>query len=197
MTFSDYHVMLVVTQPSFTALAPGFGIRKINVLDQVGGFKCHSTRTQDSNCISFQKVGSFLSLHKEPIRDLAFNPIKHDQLLTASQDRSAKLTNVNTGHVLQVYKCDNEAWSVTWNLDNPHQFFLGTKRSEILLFDTRDVSNGFKIKLEYPTREMRPIISMAYVPKVRTVVDSNHFDRVTVTFFRTNLTSFFLAEVCL
>ncbi len=44
MAYSDFHGMLVVSQPSFTALAPGFGVRKINMLEQ--------------------KAGAFISLHK-------------------------------------------------------------------------------------------------------------------------------------
>ena len=67
MTYNDTHMMLAVSQPSFTALAPGFGIRRINMLDQ--------------------KVGSFVALHREPIRDLAFNPVRRDQLLSGGQDR--------------------------------------------------------------------------------------------------------------
>ena len=42
-------------QPSFTELAPGYGVRRVNMLDR--------------------RVESFVSLHKEPIRDLAFNPV--------------------------------------------------------------------------------------------------------------------------
>ena len=34
MAYNDTHMMLAVTQPSFTALAPGFGVRRINMLDQ-------------------------------------------------------------------------------------------------------------------------------------------------------------------
>ena len=45
----------VLFQPSFTSLAPGYGVRRVNMLDR--------------------RVESFVSLHKEPIRDLSFNPI--------------------------------------------------------------------------------------------------------------------------
>ncbi len=44
MCYNEFHGMLVVSQPSFTALAPGFGVRKINMVEQ--------------------KADAFVSLHK-------------------------------------------------------------------------------------------------------------------------------------
>eukprot|EP00095_Tigriopus_kingsejongensis_P004974 maker-scaffold96_size378025-snap-gene-2.35 protein:Tk04974 transcript:maker-scaffold96_size378025-snap-gene-2.35-mRNA-1 annotation:"hypothetical protein DAPPUDRAFT_300353" len=143
MAFNEVHAMLVVTQPSFTALAPGFGVRRINMLER--------------------KPGAFLALHKDSIRDLAFHPTRHDQLLSVSQDKSIRLTNINSGQEIQRYSCDSEVWSCAWNMDNPHQFFVGTKRSEIYLFDTRDTTLVPKSRLEFPTVERRPIIALNYV----------------------------------
>lgn len=145
MAFNEVHAMLIVTQPSFTALAPGFGIRRINMLDR--------------------KVGTFLALHKDSIRDMAFHPTRHDQLLSVSQDKSVRLTNVNSGQEIQRYSCDSEVWSCAWDRDNPHQFFIGTRRSEIWLYDTRETSLDPKMKLEFPAVERRPIIALAYVQK--------------------------------
>ena len=34
LTYNEFHGMLVASQPSYTALAPGFGVRKINMVDQ-------------------------------------------------------------------------------------------------------------------------------------------------------------------
>jgi WD40 repeat protein len=143
MAYNEFHGMLIVSQPSFTALAPGYGIRKINMLDQ--------------------KVGPFLSLHREPIRDMAFHPVRQDQLLSASQEKCVKLTNINTGHCVQRYTCDSEAWSCCWNLDDANQFFVGTKRSQVLLYDTR-CGDEPKLQLEFPGSERRPIIGLSYVP---------------------------------
>ncbi|TRY73195.1 hypothetical protein TCAL_00947 [Tigriopus californicus] len=145
MAFNEVHAMLIVTQPSFTALAPGFGIRRINMLDR--------------------KVGTFMALHKDSIRDMAFHPTRHDQLLSVSQDKSVRLTNVNSGQEIQRYSCDSEVWSCAWDRDNPHQFFIGTRRSEIWLYDTRETALDPKMKLEFPAVERRPIISLAYVQK--------------------------------
>ena len=33
MAYNETHGMLAVTQPSFTALAPGYGVRRVNMLD--------------------------------------------------------------------------------------------------------------------------------------------------------------------
>jgi hypothetical protein len=66
MTYVPDLAMLVVSQPSFTVLAPGFGARRINMFG--GG-----------------KVGSFVQLHKEPIRDLAVHPLRQELLLSAAQ----------------------------------------------------------------------------------------------------------------
>lgn len=145
MTVNEFHGMLLISQPSFTALAPGFGVRKINLVEN--------------------RVGTFMSLHKEPIRDLACHPIRHDQLLSASQDKSVKLSNVATCQVMQRYECENEVWCCCWNLNEPDQFFVGTKRSEILLFDTRQLSTEPVAKLEFPVVERRPIISMTFIPR--------------------------------
>ena len=49
LLFNDSNAMLLVTQPSFTALAPGFGFRKISLLN-------------------YSKPGAFFSVHRESIR---------------------------------------------------------------------------------------------------------------------------------
>ena len=33
MVYNDTHGMLAVTQPSFTSLAPGYGVRRVNMLE--------------------------------------------------------------------------------------------------------------------------------------------------------------------
>lgn len=144
LAYNDTYGMLVVSQPSFTALAPGFGVRRVNMLDQ--------------------KLESFVALHKEPLRDLCFNPVKQDQLLSVSQDKTARLTNMGSCAEIQRYQCSNELWSCCWHAQDPHVFFVGTKRSEIFLYDTRECA-GPKMKLEFPVEERRPIIGLAYVPR--------------------------------
>ena len=46
MAYNDTHGMLAVTQPSFTSLAPGYGVRRVNMLDlRVGKYKFVITRS--------------------------------------------------------------------------------------------------------------------------------------------------------
>ncbi len=144
MAFNWTFGMLVVSQPSFTALAPGFGVRRVQMLDM--------------------KLDSFVGIHKEPIRDLAFNPVRQDQLLSVAQDKTVKLTNISSCAEIQKFQVEHEPWSCCWHGDDPNAFFVGTKRGEVLLFDIRHVAT-FKAQLQFPVEERRPIIRLAFVPK--------------------------------
>ena len=62
-----------------------------------------------------------------------------------------------------------EVWSCCWHLDQPTAFFVGTKRSQIFMYDTRDSGTEPRTQLEFPVNERRPIIGLAYVP-----VDNKH-----------------------
>merc|ERR1712029_827634 len=144
MAYNETHGMLAVSQPSFTALAPGYGVRRLSILDL--------------------RVEKFICLHKEPIRDMAFNPVSQDQLLSVSQDKSARLTNISSAGEIQRYYIGAEVWSCCWHLDQPTAFFVGTKRSQILMFDTRDSGTEARTQLQFPINERRPIIGLTYVP---------------------------------
>jgi len=144
MAYNQTHGMLAVSQPSFTALAPGYGVRRLSILDL--------------------RVEKFICLHKEPIRDMAFNPVSQDQLLSVSQDKSARLTNISSCGEIQRYFVGADVWSCCWHLDQPTAFFVGTKTSQILMFDTRDPGTEPRTQLQFPNNERRPIIGLAYVP---------------------------------
>ena len=60
-----------------------------------------------------------------------------DEFSGDSYCRCVKLTNVSSCAEIMKWSLDSEAWSVCWNADDPAQFFVGTKRSKILVFDTR------------------------------------------------------------
>ena len=103
--YNEVHGMLVVSQPSFTALAPGFGVRRVNMLDI--------------------KIDQFVALHKEQIRDIAFNETNQDQLLSVSQDKTIRLTNISSKSEIQRFHLDSEGWACCWNTDNPFLFYVG------------------------------------------------------------------------
>ena len=52
----------------------GFGARRFNMLDQ--------------------KLGSFVGLSREVIRDMAFHPVTQELLLTCGQEKLVKITNM-------------------------------------------------------------------------------------------------------
>lgn len=155
MTISKFHGVIVVSQPSFTVLAPGFGVRIINSIDM--------------------KPVHFISLHREPIRDLALSPdpLRSDYLLSASQDKSLKLSSITSCQILKTFNCGNEeVWSCCWSYDDPEVFFGGTKRGQVFIFETRSISMDEARKLDFPTSETKPIIGLEYVPKCQ---NSSHF----------------------
>ncbi len=106
-------------------------------------------------------------LKQDPIRDLAFSPGRPDQLLSVSQDRTAKLTNVSTNQVMQKYSLDNdEPWCCCWSWSDDNVFFVGTKRGRVMAFDTR-LSGELSRRIELPDNRL-PVIALCHVPKVRT-----------------------------
>ena len=146
LAYNDLYGMLVVSQPSqFNALAPGFGVRRVQMLDK--------------------KLERFVSLHKEVIRDVSFNPINKDLLLSVSQDKTIRLTNVSSCAEIQRYHCETEIWSCCWHSQDPHIFYIGTKRSHVYIYDTRTGSTEPRAQIEFPVTERRPIIGLIHVPK--------------------------------
>ncbi|XP_023224106.1 E3 ubiquitin-protein ligase RFWD3-like [Centruroides sculpturatus] len=64
----------------------------------------------------------FVSIYRKPIKDIAFH--RSDTLvLTASMDRSIKLTNILSNSNIQSYTLPFEAWSCVWSKDDPTEFF--------------------------------------------------------------------------
>ena len=114
------------------------------------------------------KIDQFVSLHKEPIRDIAFNsvciifteffiykhiliPIRYkrtnlfwfhefflqvhqDQLLSVSQDKTIRLTNISSKSEIQRFHCESEVWACCWNTDNPFLFYVGKYLKNHTLF---------------------------------------------------------------
>ena len=74
MAVSEYQGMIVVSQPSANPLFPGFGSRRFNMLDQ--------------------KLGNFVGLGREVVRDLAFHPVTPELLLSCGQDKVVRVTNM-------------------------------------------------------------------------------------------------------
>ena len=111
-----------------------------------------------------------------------FLQVHQDQLLSVSQDKTIRLTNISSKSEIQRFHCESEVWACCWNTDNPFLFYvgkylkiihcsfknylvnlkfissLGTKRSQILIYDTRESSTEAQGLVEFPVQERRPII---------------------------------------
>jgi len=141
---SEYHGMIVISQPSANPLFPGFGVRRFNMLDQ--------------------KLGSFVGLGKEVVRDLAFHPTTPELLLSCGQGKVARITNISSCSEVAKFNCDSEVWAADWAKGGAGtQLYLGTKKSQVLVHDTRD-PQGDPTVLTFPGTERRPIISLVSVP---------------------------------
>ncbi|GIY10991.1 e3 ubiquitin-protein ligase RFWD3 [Caerostris darwini] len=134
--------MILVSQPSPIELFTGYGVRKINSLDM--------------------RPSEFVLIHQKPIRDMAFHC--HDGLvLTASLDKTVKITNVLTNSVVQTYTHDSDAWSCAWDLDDPKYFYAGFKTGAVYLHDIRMTD---RYVLELPRfGNKTPAVSIQYIKR--------------------------------
>lgn len=138
--------MLVISQ-SQSSLFRGYGVRKVSTMDF--------------------KTSEFILIHQGEIRDIAFH--SHDALvLSASLDKSVKLTSVLTNTVVQTYTQTVEAWSCAWDQDNPNRFYVGLKNGTVALFDLRQT--GSAICLLPHTGRSQPVVAMQHVPHGPTIV---------------------------
>lgn len=136
--------MIAVSQPSTNSLFPGYGVKKISVVDF--------------------KTSEFIRLHSHPIRDMTFNPgTDGGLLLSVSMDKSIRITSMLGNSVVQTYSYEMPLWSCAWNLDNPCQFFAGTVNGKILLFDTRNTTQHLDII--HGTGSHSPVVSLQYIKR--------------------------------
>jgi len=143
LAYSSYMGMLLISQPSFTALAPGFGVRQFNVMDL--------------------KVGSFISLAKDQIRDMSFSQTSPHLLLSCGQDRTARITNMSSSQKVVEFQCDHQIWACDWAANNDHQIFLGTQKGTTLVYDIRHPTAEPTV-LPFPDGDKKPIIGLRSVP---------------------------------
>ncbi|EEC04586.1 hypothetical protein IscW_ISCW003413 [Ixodes scapularis] len=133
--------MLVASQ-SQSGLFRGYGIRKVSLLDF--------------------KSSEFILTHQGEIRDIAFH--NSDALvLSASLDKSVKLTSVLTNSIVQTYPQPVEAWSCAWDRENSNRFFAGLRNGTVSVYDLR-VTSGPVCSLP-GTDRYRPVVAMQHVPK--------------------------------
>lgn len=141
MAYNEWLNMLVVSMPSQVAMFPGYGVKKVNMLDL--------------------KAERYVPIHQKQIRDLAFNPAKNDLLLSVAMDKMVKLTNICSNAPVGSFTAEAPLWSCCWNADEANKFFVGTATGCVVQYDTR-ITTG-------PVRTIKvagsgPVVSMCYVP---------------------------------
>lgn len=142
LAFNEWMNMLVVSMQSQIDLFPGFGVKKVNTLDF--------------------KVENYVPLHSKQIRDLQFNRVKCDLLLSVGIDKVAKVTNVSSNSTVVLYTTKYPLWCCCWNSKKVNEFFAGTSAGSVCHFDT--VQNSREPVASYQISGSGPVVSIAHVP---------------------------------
>ena len=147
LAYSEYNGLLCISQPGANPLFPGFGVRRFSLLDQ--------------------RLGDFVHLARDLIRDMAFHPQQHELLLSCGQGKEARITNISScQEVAKFTDLDSEAWSCDWGRgggEAGHRVFLGLKRGQVAVLDTRAPTTPPNV-IPFPGTERRPIIGLRAVP---------------------------------
>ncbi|CAG2107099.1 unnamed protein product, partial [Medioppia subpectinata] len=137
--YSSLFELIAVSQPNQNnQLFPGFGIKKIFLND----FKT------DNICI-----------HSKPIKDLEVNAYD-GTILTTSSDRTVKLTSLMSKASIISYNLEADAWSVSFNPKNKHEFYCGLNNGQILLFDIRMMSTHMD---KLVSEDRSPVVSLNHI----------------------------------
>ena len=110
-----------------------------------------------------QKLGNFVSLGRDVIRDLAFHPVTSELMVSVGQDKVVRVTNMESCSEVVRFTVESEVWAADWSLaPGNNMIYLGTKRSQILVHNTAQPS-AEPMTLTFPVMERRPIISLVSV----------------------------------
>lgn len=133
---------LLVASQSKSGLFNGYGLRKVSLFDM--------------------KSSEFILIHKGEIKDIAFH--QRDALvLSASNDKTVKLTTTLSNNVVQTYQQPVEAWSCAWDKDDSNCFYAGLRNGSVLKYDMRVTSESV-CKLP-STNRYEPVVAMQHIPK--------------------------------
>ncbi|KAK2146140.1 hypothetical protein LSH36_629g01054 [Paralvinella palmiformis] len=131
---------LCVSQSSSNALFPGFGVKKVSVLDF--------------------KTAQYVAIHSKMIRDMCVG--QHENiLLSASMDKTVRITSLSSNTVVQTYTLPAPVWSCTWDKDNPVYFYAGMQNGAVHVYDTRNTLTHIHVLSVENSRS--PVVSMQYL----------------------------------
>eukprot|EP00037_Helgoeca_nana_P015707 m.147182 g.147182 ORF g.147182 m.147182 type:complete len:706 (+) comp23133_c0_seq1:113-2230(+) len=105
----------------------------------------------------------YIPIHHKAIRDIRSCPDNSGTILTASLDRTAKLTNINSNTVVCSYKLDAPSWTCCWDKDRPTTFYVGLTTSHIVEFDTRDTATPVRT---YRSPVPKPLVALHHMSAV-------------------------------
>ncbi|XP_065653749.1 E3 ubiquitin-protein ligase rfwd3.S-like [Hydra vulgaris] len=142
LAFDKSNMMITVSKPSPNQLFKGYGVLKVSSLD--------------SRC------SEFISIHQNVIRDSKFNNTCDRLLLTASTDKTIKVSNMLSNSVVISYNCPGPVWACGWNETNTNIIYAGIQNGECCIYDIRQ-TNEMLMSIR-PRFGAYPIVSLSYVP---------------------------------
>ena len=143
MAYDRRSMLMVVSKPSPNQqLFAGHGILKVSSLES--------------------RSSEYIPIHQSTIRDAKFNHSGDNLVLTASIDKTLKLTNTHDSTSVLSYKCPAPVWSCAWNETDTNFVYAGLQNGMCCFYDIR--------KLDSELSSMRPrfgvpcpIVSLSYV----------------------------------
>ena len=106
---------------------------------------------------------SSIMIHEKRLRDLQFSPRGDSLVLSASLDRTCKLTSMRSETVVQTYGLDIAANAVTWLPHAPFLFAAGLNNSAVHIYDIRQTRAYVSRHVGFGSRQM-PISAIAPLP---------------------------------
>ena len=94
----------------------------------------------------------FMPLHSKPIRELKYDA-RQQLLLSASFDKTLKLSNVAHGSIVAAWELPQPAWSATFNSWNDSYVHVGLQTGELLTFDIRMNQTVPLFSLQLPSKQ--------------------------------------------
>ncbi|XP_066020492.1 E3 ubiquitin-protein ligase rfwd3.L-like [Pocillopora verrucosa] len=93
---------------------------------------------------------------------MAFNNRGDGLLLTASMDKTVRVTSMLSNAVVQTYNTPVPAWSCAWNKDDTNFIYCGLQNGTCLIFDIRNTETYLK-SIQNTTGGSCPVIALAHV----------------------------------
>eukprot|EP00795_Rhopilema_esculentum_P013035 gene13035-3810_t len=145
MAYDKTHAMMVASKPSPNQMFPGYGIAKVSSLES--------------------RTSEYVPVHQSCIRDICFNSSGDRLLLSASMDKTLKITSMTSSMVVLSYTCPASVWSCQWKSTDTNYVFAGLQNGQCHVFDIRNTDEPCNI-FQASQDASCPVISMVYLSDV-------------------------------